>query len=95
MLSLNLHPLDPPISLNDYAIVFGNPVAERVLDDLKALFHFQDGMYSPRMDAMELCYLEGQRSVVLWLLHSVAAALENPDEVPSETTEPEQPQEGI
>lgn len=79
--------LDPPISPLDFATTFGHECGKRVLQDLQEGFHVTDAMFAPGIDAMTLAFREGQRSVVLWLLSNVEAAMLNTQAVLQETTD--------
>jgi len=70
-----------PQRLNDiiaaYRMVFGSEDGETVLDDLEARFF----MHAPTFvagDPHESAYLEGQRSVVLTILHMISDERQQP-----------------
>lgn len=51
-----------------YKAVFSSPAGEGVLRDLLRRFHMLRPSYEPGMDAAELAFREGQRSVVTHVL---------------------------
>lgn len=80
-------PLDPPIMHDDFRAAFGHISGQRVLQDLRQGFHYDDAMFELGIDSMTLAFREGQRSVVLWLLNTVEEALETLESVDQETTD--------
>jgi len=51
--------------LKDYKITFGTIQGQKVLQDLENRFHHNVTTFSK--DALEMAYLEGQRSVILMI----------------------------
>jgi len=50
---------------NNYKITFGSEQGEKVLEDLLKRFHYHTSTFSK--DSNETMFLEGQRSVVLFI----------------------------
>lgn len=56
--------------IRDYAFVFGSPEGQRVLDDLRKktpTFMLSGLQANPTLDTNRMMYLEGQRSVLLYI----------------------------
>lgn len=51
--------------IKNYKITFGTTQGQKVIEDLESRFHQNKTTYSK--DALEMAYLEGQRSVVLMI----------------------------
>lgn len=67
---------------SDYEQLFKGVLGENITQDLCKRFHvYTTIVTTDKIDAHELAYAEGQRSVVLWLLKMISAE--------------EKPQEGI
>ena len=74
-----------PRSPLDWAAVFGNPEAQRILAYLQDQFWTNSAMYQPGIPPTDLFYREGQRSVIVMLTETVNAAIHKPTEVREET----------
>lgn len=71
----------PPLSDADLRAIFGPETGQRLLAHLKYVCWHDISTYEPGIDALDLAYREGQRSVIVQLLATVEAALATPDEV--------------
>lgn len=68
-------------------MVFGDPTGQMVLEDIKDGFHFYSPMFQPGLDPLTLAFREGQRSVALWLVQTVKAAMDADQQQESYTQE--------
>ncbi|MBG17195.1 MAG: hypothetical protein CMB77_02420 [Euryarchaeota archaeon] len=53
----------------NYQVLFATDDGTKVLDDMQKRFHVDQSTFSS--DALEMAFLEGQRSVVLFILRSI------------------------
>ena len=53
----------------NYQVLFATDDGTKVLDDMQKRFHVDQSTFSN--DALEMAFLEGQRSVVLFILRSI------------------------
>ena len=53
----------------NYQVLFATDNGTKVLDDMQKRFHVDQSTFSN--DALEMAFLEGQRSVVLFILRSI------------------------
>ena len=53
----------------NYQVLFASDDGQKILDDLQKRFHVDQSTFST--DALEMAYLEGQRSVILFILRSI------------------------
>ena len=53
----------------NYQVLFATDNGTKVLDDMQKRFHVDQSTFSS--DALEMAFLEGQRSVVLFILRSI------------------------
>lgn len=60
--------------LLDYKVQFGSPAGERILDDLKLQGNYDDALFNPGDDSLTLAYLEGRRSMVIYILGLIEEA---------------------
>ena len=67
---------------SDYAVTFGSTSGQAVLEDLAAAFWVHDTLYRPGIPELDMAFREGQRSVIVQILATVDAAMNNLDEVP-------------
>lgn len=56
----------------DYKKVFESEEGQRVLRDMMVSFNFAQNVYAPGDDPMTTAFRDGQRSVVLNVLHTLA-----------------------
>ena len=59
---------------HDYRVQFGGLAGERILEDLKAQGNYNDSLFRPGDDALALAYLEGRRSIVIYILGMIEDA---------------------
>ena len=53
----------------NYQVLFATDDGTKVLDDMQKRFHVDQSTFSN--DALEMAFLEGQRSVMLFILRSI------------------------
>lgn len=53
----------------NYQVLFATDDGTKVLDDMQKRFHVDQSTFSS--DALEMAFLEGQRSVMLFILRSI------------------------
>jgi hypothetical protein len=53
----------------DYRVQLGSPAGENILNDLKMQCGYDNALFKPGDDQLALAWLEGRRSVVIYILN--------------------------